>query len=128
MTLEELALSNMWEPSALVELLGRKGILTRIDVLAMIQELRREHPQATKYNHPPQKQSAITFWIIWGSPLLTRLVCRSKCIRVFWNVFANHTMSVFIVNHILERRAALTRIESHSWRRTASTRSICFSE
>ncbi len=56
MTLEELALSNMWETSALVELLGRKGILTRIDVLAMIQELRRKHPQATKYNHPPQSK------------------------------------------------------------------------
>jgi hypothetical protein len=51
-TLEELALSNMWETSALVELLERKGIL--------------------------KKQSAITFWIIWGSLLLTRLVCRSK--------------------------------------------------
>ncbi len=43
-TLEELAISNMWETSALVELLERKGILTRQEVLAMIQELRqREH-------------------------------------------------------------------------------------
>ncbi len=43
-TLEELALSNMWETSALVELLERKGILTKQDVLGMIQELRqREH-------------------------------------------------------------------------------------
>ena len=50
----------MWENAALVELLERKGILTRQDVLDMIQELRRKHPQATKYNHPPQKQSAIT--------------------------------------------------------------------
>ncbi len=43
-SLEELALSNMWETSALVELLERKGILTKQDVLGMIQELRqREH-------------------------------------------------------------------------------------
>ncbi len=43
-TLDELALSNMWETSALVELLERKGILTKQDVLDMIQELRRrEH-------------------------------------------------------------------------------------
>ncbi len=28
-TIEELALSNMWETSALVELLERKGILTK---------------------------------------------------------------------------------------------------
>ncbi len=28
-TLDELALSNMWETSALVELLERKGILTK---------------------------------------------------------------------------------------------------
>ncbi len=46
-SLEELALSTMWETSALVELLERKGILTKQDVLAMIQELRRKQPQAT---------------------------------------------------------------------------------
>ncbi len=37
-TLETLALSTMWETSALVELLERKGILTRQDVLEIIQE------------------------------------------------------------------------------------------
>ncbi len=46
-TLEELAISNMWETAALVELLERKGILTKQEVLAMIQELRRKQPQAT---------------------------------------------------------------------------------
>ncbi len=45
-TLEELAISNMWETSALVELLERKGILTRQDVLDMIQVLRRREPTA----------------------------------------------------------------------------------
>jgi len=40
-TLEELAISNMWETSALVELLERKGVLTKQEVLAMIQELRQ---------------------------------------------------------------------------------------
>ncbi|MCH6557709.1 MAG: hypothetical protein IH803_05780, partial [Nitrospirae bacterium] len=35
-TLEELAISNMWETSALVELLERKGILTKQEVLDMI--------------------------------------------------------------------------------------------
>ena len=41
---EVIALSSLWEIAALVKLLGRKGILTRIEVLAMIQELRqREH-------------------------------------------------------------------------------------
>ncbi len=43
-TLEELALSTMWETVALVELLERKGILTKQDVLDMIQELRRRGP------------------------------------------------------------------------------------
>ncbi len=38
MTLDELAISNMWENVALVELLERKGILTRQDVLEIIQE------------------------------------------------------------------------------------------
>ncbi len=50
-TLEELALSNMWETSALVELLERKGILTRQDVLGMIQELRQREPTAM----PPRR-------------------------------------------------------------------------
>ncbi len=45
-TLEELAISNMWENTALVELLERKGILTKQEVLAMIQELRRREPMA----------------------------------------------------------------------------------
>ncbi len=45
-TLEELALSTMWETSALVELLERKGILTKQEVLAMIQELRQREPTA----------------------------------------------------------------------------------
>ncbi len=44
--LDELAISNMWETSALVELLERKGILTKQEVLAMIQELRQREPTA----------------------------------------------------------------------------------
>ena len=50
-TLEELAISNMWETSALVELLERKGILTTQEVLGMIQELHRREPTAI----PPQR-------------------------------------------------------------------------
>ncbi len=45
-TLDELAISTMWETSALVELLERKGILTTQEVLAMIQELRQREPTA----------------------------------------------------------------------------------
>ncbi len=45
-TLEELAISTMWETSALVELLERKGILTKQEVLDMIQELRQREPTA----------------------------------------------------------------------------------
>ncbi len=45
-TLDELAITNMWENAALVELLERKGILTRQEVLAMIQDLRRREPTA----------------------------------------------------------------------------------
>ncbi len=50
-TLDELAISNMWETSALVELLERKGILTRQDVLDMSQELRQREPTAI----PPRR-------------------------------------------------------------------------
>ena len=41
----------MWETSALVELLERKGILTKQEVLAMIQELRQREPSPI----PPQR-------------------------------------------------------------------------
>ncbi len=50
-SLDELAISNMWETSALVELLERKGILTRQDVLDMIQELRQREPKAISPRH-----------------------------------------------------------------------------
>ncbi len=53
MTLDELAISNMWETSALVELLERKGILTKQEVLDMIQELRQRESTAI----PPQRLS-----------------------------------------------------------------------
>ncbi len=43
-TLEELALSTMWETSAVVELLERKGILTKQEVLDLIRELRQREP------------------------------------------------------------------------------------
>ncbi len=50
-TLDELALSTMWETAALVELLERKGILTGQDVLDMIQELRQREPTASPPRH-----------------------------------------------------------------------------
>ncbi len=50
-TIEELAISTMWETSALVELLERKGILTKQEVLAMIQELRQREPMAISPRH-----------------------------------------------------------------------------
>ena len=51
LTLDELAISTMWETAALVELLERKGILTKQEVLDMIQELRQRDPTAI----PPRR-------------------------------------------------------------------------
>ncbi len=45
-TLEELALSNMLETAALVEVLEKKGLLTKQDILDAIRELRRKNPKA----------------------------------------------------------------------------------
>jgi hypothetical protein len=39
-TLEELALSNSFEITALVSVLERKGILTREEIISVIKELR----------------------------------------------------------------------------------------
>ncbi len=56
-TLADLALSNMWETSALVELLERKGILTKQDVLAMIQELRHRRLQGGRGNRTQARRT-----------------------------------------------------------------------
>ncbi len=45
-TTNDLAIPTMWENAALVELLERKGILTRKEVLSMFQELRQREPTA----------------------------------------------------------------------------------
>lgn len=46
MSLEELAISNMWEIAALVELLEKKGLCTKQDLYTIIGELRKENPRA----------------------------------------------------------------------------------
>ncbi len=53
-TIDDLAISNMWETSALVDLLERKGILTKQEVLAMIQEL-RQRERTRKGRSRPKK-------------------------------------------------------------------------
>ena len=44
----------MWETAVLVEVLERKGILTKQEVLDMIQELRQREPTAI----PPRQPSS----------------------------------------------------------------------
>ncbi len=53
-TVKKVAISNMWEASALVEVLERKGILTKQEVLDMIQELRHRERTAI----PPRRLSS----------------------------------------------------------------------
>ncbi len=45
-TLEELAISSMWEMAELVEVLEKKGLLTKQDILEAIRELRKKNPLA----------------------------------------------------------------------------------
>ncbi len=49
---QELAISNMWGLAALVEVLERKGTLTRQEVYAAIDALRERHPEATRAQPP----------------------------------------------------------------------------
>jgi hypothetical protein len=51
-TIEELAVSSLWEMAALMEVLERKGLCTKQEVLDMIQELRRKNPQAVPPAEP----------------------------------------------------------------------------
>lgn len=46
MSLEELAISNMWEMAALVEPLEKKGLYTKQDLYDIIGELRKKNPRA----------------------------------------------------------------------------------
>jgi len=50
-SIEELTISSMWEMAALMEVLERKAICTKQEVLDMIQELRRQNPTAVP---PPE--------------------------------------------------------------------------
>ncbi len=46
MTIDELTISSMWEIVARVELLERKDVLSKQEVLEMIRELPRREPTA----------------------------------------------------------------------------------
>jgi hypothetical protein len=46
MSLEEATISNMWEIAALVELLERKGVCTKQELLDIIAELRKQNVRA----------------------------------------------------------------------------------
>lgn len=46
LSLEELAISNMWEIAAIVELLEKKGLCTKQDLYDIIGELRNKSPRA----------------------------------------------------------------------------------
>ncbi len=45
----------MWEVAALVEVLERKGVLTRQEIYHAITELRQRHPEATTLERPPHR-------------------------------------------------------------------------
>ena len=54
-TIEELAISNMWENAALIELLHEKGLITKQELLDKITDLRRRQPQATTLERPTRR-------------------------------------------------------------------------
>ena len=47
MSIEEAAVSNMWEIAAIVEVLERKGLCSKQDLYDIISEFRRKNPRAT---------------------------------------------------------------------------------
>ena len=46
----------MWEIAALVEVLERKGVLTRQEIYSTITELRQRHPEATTLERPASRK------------------------------------------------------------------------
>ena len=51
----ELIIASTWSFAALVEVLGKKGVLTRQEPYDTIKELRQRHPEATTLERPPSK-------------------------------------------------------------------------
>ena len=51
-TIEDLAISSMWEIAALAEVLERKGVLARQEIYDAINALRQRHPEATTLERP----------------------------------------------------------------------------
>ena len=47
MSIEEAAVSNMWEIAAIVEVLERKGLCKKQDLYDIIAEFRRKNPRAS---------------------------------------------------------------------------------
>lgn len=56
--LEEVALSNMWGIAALVEVLERKGLLTRDEIRETIQALQERHREHTSCGPEPGARPA----------------------------------------------------------------------
>jgi len=57
-TLEELTISNMWEVAALIEVLEKKGVMKKQDILTEIRELRKMNPTARtprEFDEPPEQ-------------------------------------------------------------------------
>ena len=59
-TIEELAISGMWEMAGLVEVLQQKGLLKKQEILDAITELRRKNPLAPLLKEPLPEPSRIT--------------------------------------------------------------------
>ena len=59
-TLDELAISGMWEMAGLVEVLQQKGLLKKQEILDAITELRRKNPLASLPQEPLPEPSRIT--------------------------------------------------------------------
>ena len=66
---EELAISNMYEIGALIELLEKKGIITKQESLDTIQELRWTTPQADAKPYSKGDARIVSSSRSWVSPV-----------------------------------------------------------
>lgn len=46
MSIEEVTISNLWEIAAIVELLEKKGLCTKQELLDIVTDLRKQNPRA----------------------------------------------------------------------------------
>ncbi len=111
-TLEELAISSMWEMAALVEVLEQKGLLTKQDIFDAIRELRKKNPQArtpVEFDDHPDPASP--------EPYLLTETADATITRIF-DLLNGNKLTAHQANALLHRRLRVVELGERLGKKT----------